>query len=159
MSLSEYHVVLTKHCLSPHTQPCSNCSGMLQVAMLILKEHFCLLHKAFTIISSTVKYSSEQAISKLLKIPLVSITIGMPSSGKSFTLLLEMFPGTDYVKMSCVLNQITHFSVNKSGAGLERSSLQKLLNIAQSPRERECLKYAVLVCLQLRLVSSTVSRR
>ena len=118
MSLAEYKIVRTKYCSSVHNQPCTTCSCMLHVASLVLKQKFCLLHKAFTIVSSDSKYSSERAITKLLKMPLVAIRIGKPSSGSAFTILLEMFPGTDYAEMSHLLNQLVHNHADKSGTTL-----------------------------------------
>ena len=74
--------------------------------------------------------------------PLVAIRIGKPSSGSAFTILLEMFPGTDYAEMSHLLNQLVHNHADKSEARLERPCVSQLLNLATSRHERECLKYA-----------------
>ena len=56
-------------------------------------------------------YSANRAITRLLQMPLVSVRIGRASSGTSFTILLEKFSGTDYLKMASLLNQIAEIPV------------------------------------------------
>ena len=118
---------------------------MLQVATVILDQRFCKHHQAFEIVSPTVKYSANRAITKLLQMPLVSVRIGCASSGTSFTLLLEMFSGTDYLKMASLLNQIAEMPVEgtKGSEKMDRPFVKMLLNLAQSPCECECLSVAI----------------
>ena len=145
ISLSEDVVVRREYCSLTHAQPCPDCCRMIQVATIILEHNFCKLHQAFEIVSPTVKYSASRAITKLLQMPLVSVRIGSASSGVSFTILLERFLGTDYVKMASLLNQMAEHSVkdSESRQSMERPFVKMLLNLAQSPRERECLRVAI----------------
>ena len=138
-------MVRTNYCSLSHAQPCTDCYHMLRVAMIILEQNFCKLRKAFEIVSPTVKYSAKRAITKLLQMPLVSVRIGRPSSGMSFTILLEMFAGTDYLKLGMLLNQMAEMPMEGPGSSqnMERSFVKMLLNLAQSPRERECLRVAI----------------
>ena len=90
------------------------------------------LRKAFDIVSPTVKYSAKRAITKFLQMPLVSVRICRPSSGMSFTILLEMFAGTDYLKMGMLLNQMAEIPMEGPGGSqnMERSFVKMLLNLA-----------------------------
>ena len=145
LTLSENVSVRKEYCSLSHTQPCTDCYRMLQVATVILDQTFCKHHQAFEIVSPTVKYSSNRAITKLLQMPLVSVRIGCASSGTSFTLLLEMFSGTDYLKMVSLLNQIAEMPVEgtRGSEKMDRPFVKMLLNLAQSPCERECLSVAI----------------
>lgn len=77
--------------------------------------------------------------------PLVSVRIGRATSGISFTILLEKFSGTEYSKMALLLNQMAEMSMEgtKGGQNMEHSFVKMLLNLAQSPREGECLRVAI----------------
>lgn len=75
--------------------------------------------------------------------PLVSVRVGSPSSGKSFIVLIEKFQGMDFTKVSLVLNGFTGFFTSTNSTSLNKSCIQLLLSLAQSDRERRCLKYAI----------------
>ena len=61
---------------------------MLQVATTVFQEGFCVLSSAFKTVSPTVKYQTDTARRLLLQMPLVSVRVGSPSSGKSFIVLI-----------------------------------------------------------------------
>lgn len=86
-------------------------------------------------------YTAERARNKLLQMPLVTIRIGDPNTGHSFTILMEKFSGTDYSKLGAILNGLV--SVPADGVSLRKSVVKMLLSIAQSDRERNCLRYAI----------------
>ena len=54
---------------------------------------------------------------------------------------MEFNPGVDYQNMASILNQVK--SPCTSNRGLDKSSVQKLLDLATSDRERECIRYAL----------------
>ncbi len=74
--------------------------------------------------------------------PLVAIRIGQPASGSAYTLLLERLHGVDYQKFSIILNTMAANSKPKDG-GLYKPLFNKLLGLAQSDRERECIRYTL----------------
>ena len=65
---------------------------------------------------------------------LVSIRVGNPIKGVSFTILLEHCIGVDYCKMSLVINRMV-ISSPKNAEKLGKSCAQMLLSMAQSDRE------------------------
>ena len=143
LSLNDYIAARTEYCLHTHTpQPCTDCTKMLNVAKSILQGGYCTLKDAFQMISSEVKYTAERARRKLLQMPLVSIRVGKPNDGNSFTLLLEHIQHVDYRKMGMVMNVMAEKKQSPI-KGLEKSSVRYLLNFAKSDRERECLRYAI----------------
>lgn len=97
LSLADYIEARSENCADVHSQPCSN---MLKVAHTVLQQVFCTLSEAYAIASPSTKYSAEVARRLLLQMPLVAIRVGNPQSGYSFTLLMELFVGADYVKIS-----------------------------------------------------------
>ena len=55
-------------------------------------------------------YSAECARRKFLQMPLSSVRIGKPCNGKSFSVLLESFPGIQNFKISHLLNGLVEIS-------------------------------------------------
>ena len=143
LSLSEYVVARQYYCSRNHKTPCTTCERMLNVAQVVLSEGYCSLSKAFGVVSQEVTYSAEKARRKLLQMPLVSIRIGNPAKGKSSSIILEHFHGVNYSKMSMVIAGLVDAFVAKNPQGLEKKCVKMLLGMAQSDRERECLRYAI----------------
>ena len=144
LSLSEYVAARAAHCSTNHARPCcSGCDGLLMVGKTVLEQGYCSLSEAFKLASQGVKYTAEHARRKFLQMPLVSIRIGDPSRGQSFSILMEMFPGMDYSKVGVILNGLSLGQSATRNVTLEKSIVKMLLNIAQSDRERMCLRYAI----------------
>lgn len=142
LSLSEYVQARAVHCSQTHCSVCQKCEGLLKVAKEVLDKGYCILSQAFRMARPSAKYCAERARGLLLQMPLVSITIGNPSKGRSFSILIEKFPGTDYAKIGTILNGLA-MSFTPKESTLEKSVVKMLLSIAQSDRERECVRYAV----------------
>ena len=143
LSLSDYIRARRAYCTHRHRSPCIKCESMLQVAVLVLSEGYCSLPHAFYIVSPDVKYTAERARRKLLQKPLVSVCIGNPAKGKAFTILLEHCHGVNYSKMSLVLNGMVSSFTTQNQLVLEKDCVKMLLGLAESDRERECIKYAI----------------
>ena len=94
-------------------------------------------------VAPNAKYTAEKARRRLLRMPLVSICIGDSTKGMSFTVIMEHCHGVDYSKMSLVINGMRSFKTSKNPRMLEKDCVKILLRLAQSDRERECIKYAV----------------
>ena len=88
-----------------------------------------------------VTYTADRARS-VLQMPLVSVRIGNPTKGHSFSILMEKYHGTDYAKMGTILNGLAN-TLTPKGTSLEKSMVKILLSITQSDRERECVRYAI----------------
>ena len=114
---------------------------MLQVAKTMLNSGYCTLPDAFKVVSPNVTYNAERARRKLLHMPLVAACVCQPESGQSMNLLLEFFSRVDYTKMSLVINSMAKSVWGSDCSGIEKSTLQALLSMAQSDRERETLRY------------------
>ena len=123
--------------------PCKKCNGMLTVAQIVLDNGYCMLSEAFKTVSPEVKYTAEHARRKLLQMPLVSINIGEQNSGKSFAILMEKYPDTDYLKISRIFNGLVLQQSSDNSTPLEKSVVKLLLNIAKSDSERKCLWFAI----------------
>jgi hypothetical protein len=59
------------------------------------------------------------------------------------TLLLEFFSQVNYTKMCLVINSMAKSIPGNDRSAIEKSTLQALLSMAQSDRERETLRYVV----------------
>ncbi len=143
LSLSDYVRAREAHCSRFHRSPCVNCERMLRVAQLVLTEGYCSLYPAFSIVSPGVKYTAETARRKLLQMPLVAVRLGNPNKGNSFTILLEYCHGVDYSRLSLVVDGVAGSLATQSPQGIDKNCVKMLLSLAQSDRERECLRYAI----------------
>ena len=74
-------------------------SKMLVVAHIVNDQGYITLPEAFEIVSLSVKYTDEIARQKLLEMPLVSIRIEDPRKGNSLSVIMEIFTGTNYLKL------------------------------------------------------------
>ena len=143
MPLSTYVQACRAYCVCYHKSPCVSCEAMLRVATSVLSRGYLSLSYAFSIVSPGVKYTAEKARRKLLQMPLIAICVGSPASGKSFTLLLERFHGVDYSKISLVLQGMVSSFKDQNHLILEKACVKMLVSLAQTDRERECIKYAI----------------
>ena len=82
-------------------------------------------------------------VESLLQMPLAAVRIGQASAGNSLTLLLEFCPHVSYTKLRLIMNAMIQGSRHEGRKGLDKAQVRMLLAMAQSDRERECLRYAV----------------
>ena len=88
-----------------------------------------------------VTYSAACAKTCLLQMPLVVLRIGEPYSGKSQIYVMEYIHGMNYIGLAQFLE--TSGMSHTPHPAISKEELKKLLALAQSDRERECLRYAV----------------
>ena len=131
-----------EHCLNKHVQPCSNCSRMLQVCATVHKEGYCTLSQAYSVVSPDVPYTAQHAQRKLLQMPLACLRIDF-KSGASRCYLVEHHPSINYHSLTALLKAVLDEQQPKSVATLDKTTVKSLLGLCQSPRERECIRYAV----------------
>ena len=143
LSLSEYIEARAMHCQQSHSFQCRQCQRFLEVARTVREHGYCTLSKAFSTVTTNVVYTAEHARRLLLQMPLVTICVGNPKQGYSFSILMEKFSGTDYSKIGAIINGLANNTSTQKGVSLEKSIVKMLLSISQSDRERECLRYAV----------------
>ena len=76
--------------------------------------------------------------------PLLTVRIGKLTDGNSLTIVLEHVPNVDYHRMGLIANAMANKRMGQSPVkGVEKSLAKTLLGMAQSDRERECLRYAL----------------
>ena len=141
ISLQEYITALPSYCGIYHRTGCKECVGLLQVANSVLENGYVKLSEAFRSAFPHLTYQTNSAKKKLLKMPVVALRVGSPSSGFSETYLIEHHPNFDHnhsLKIFCQL----HEKERSKKVGLSKSELHDLLKLAQSDRERECVRYA-----------------
>jgi len=78
----------------------------------------------------------------LLQLPLASIRVGQPNSGTAWPLLVEHQKSLDYTKLSIMINSFLKCSQAATKC-IDKSTVQKLLGIAQSDHEKQFICYAV----------------
>ena len=130
-SLSEYVTARAAHCAATHAKPCSVCDALITVGNTVLEKGYCVLSEAFNETSPSVKYKADHARRKFLQMPLVTIHIGDPARGQSFSILMEMFSGMDYSKMGIVLNGL---ALNQTATTLEKSVVKMLCTVGSGAK-------------------------
>ena len=100
------------------------------------------MSEAFRRSFPAIKYTAEVAYRKFVQMPLVNIIAGDPSSGTSYSYLLEYQPETEYN----ATHQILSFQKESSKQpGITKASLRKILSLEQSDHERELIRYTAFV--------------
>ena len=113
LSLPEYVKAINAHCSSKHPFSCKKCEHLTGVANIILQENFCHISEAFKMVSPDSKYTAMITRRVLLQLPLVSIRVGKPSNGNSFTVVMEKFQGMDYSKLALIVNSLTESEIKE----------------------------------------------
>ena len=143
LSLREYITARIYNCQSCHMQPCSECQPLLSVASRVLNEGFCMLSEGFKSAFPNQVYKSDIAIQRFLQMPLASIRVGTPQSGKAAWFLVEYVEGVDYTNFAQYSESIFKLMNLSTPIGMDRDKIKALLGLATSDRERELIRYAV----------------
>lgn len=106
LSLREYVSAHSNNCQSYHMQPCLECQALLSVASCILEEGLCMLSEGFKLAFPNRVYKSDIAMQRFLQMPLASIRVGMPQSGKAAWFLVEYVEGVNYVYFARFLESL-----------------------------------------------------
>ena len=147
MSLEEYIKTAEEYCRTKHAQCCQRCPPLITTAKALHNRGICPLSHLYREVYPDVKYNSLAAKRRLLQIPVAAIRCGEPQSGRSRTFLMELIPGGgDHLYQRIIdfyLEGLKQSSVNSQSPTMTKAHLMQLLLLAQSDRERECIKYAV----------------
>ena len=129
-----------KHCSLFHKKSCATCKGLLQAAQIILdSDGICHLSSLFRKVFPSKVYTSATAQSRFLRMPVVAIRVGHPSSGHSYIHLMENIHGVDYVKLQKHLESFTE----SQQPLMKKQEYHQLLALCQSRREHEMLTYTL----------------
>ena len=141
LTLKEFMLACKEYCRLHHNHSlCTECPGLINTAKLVSDHGFYSLSAAFKSSFPDISYSSGTAKRKLLQMPLVAITLGEPSSGKSEVYLMEAVNGLDYQKL---INFLESKLCNGVMTGLSKEEMRELLSFVRSDREREVLRCSI----------------
>ena len=142
LSLQAYIMCRHTDCHKNHIQPCKRCTPMLNVATHVVEKGYYLLSDAFRSAFPDQAYKACFAIERFLQMPLASIRVGPPCSGKAAWFLVEFVERVDYVNFSHFAEAIFSSSTPLK-AVFGKEQVKTLLGMACSNRERELLQYSV----------------
>ena len=143
LSLKEYVMARKANCQNQHKQPCSRCSAMLLVAVRVAEAGYCMLAEGFRLAYPDQRYKPDIAIGRLLQMPLASIRVGTPESGKAACFLIEYVPRVDYIDFAHFSQALFKADSPSFAIGLDKKAVKSLLGLAQSDKERELIRYSV----------------
>jgi hypothetical protein len=95
LSLEEYCLACGQYSLLNHKRNCGPCKGLVKAGEIILANGISELPLVFRTAFPGITYSSQHAKQRLLRMPLVAIRVGLPSSGRSEIKLMEYLPGIE----------------------------------------------------------------
>ena len=142
LSLKEYILAQKTVCKKDHCSPCTECDSLLSIAQTIVDSGYVVLSEAFRNAFLEIRYSAEVARHRLLAMPLVSIVVGSPSTGRSLSYLFECLMGVDYKAIQQLLASCLK---ELKTASITKAALKEILSIAQSDRERTLIRYTAFV--------------
>ena len=140
LNLEEYLKVKHHICTTEHSQPCSNCSSLIEIGNEISKEGYMRLNKAFSISNPGQIYKSTHAKRKLLQIPLVAIKISAENEGGKVIYLVDKNANLATAKG---LLKLLHAQPQNHGPNLTKETVKNLLQLSESESEQERLTYAI----------------
>lgn len=105
----------------------SECGSLIAASRIIQRERVCPLAYVFKASLPGLTYTSSSAKSRLLKIPLVCIRVGRPTSGKSELLLMEKNRRYWLCKIHGLWNANSEYSQSTSH-GLSKGQDRQLLD-------------------------------
>ncbi len=116
---------------------------MLAAAKMVIDNGIVSLSSVFRTVFPVVTYSATTAKQRLLQMPVIAIRFGKPSSGKSQLFVMEYIHDVNYINLAQFFESSGAFNKAVNTPNVSKEELKQLLSIAQSDRERECLRYAV----------------
>ena len=123
------------YCQNHHSLPCPKCEPLINVAKLVLSNGHIQLSVAFKSAYPTQTYKTDIAIQRFLQMPLVCIK---PKERQTW-FLVEFVEGTKYMKFVLFVDAL----VSKKAAPVSKGEVRSLLEIAQSNREHELVRYSI----------------
>lgn len=139
LSFSVYCFVREHYCSMNHSHlSCTECTSIVKVGNLVLKNGMVPLALAFRTAFPTVTYHPFHAKRRLLQMPLVAIRITKDKVKQQSELyLLEKIEGFDYEKLANFISRNVEQLQRKQG--ITKEELKQLFEIT----ERELIRYAV----------------
>jgi hypothetical protein len=144
MSIKEYIFTAEEYCRVKHAMPCKKCLPLITAARAIADRGICPLSHIYREVFSSVKYNNQAAKQRLLQIPVAAIRCGNPESGVSRIYLMERLSDCDHLYQTIIDFYLDGMKKSPSSSPhMTKDHLGQLLSLAQTDRERECIKYAV----------------
>lgn len=152
--LKDYIHVCSCYCEVYHTSisKCV-CQQMCEAGKLVLKRCIVPLPVLFRTCFEGKCYSANVARQQLLQMPLAAVRVESVQSGQSEYQVMEFRKDFDFSSMQ---NYLQSSRINQTKESLTKTEFRELLAFAQSRREREVLKYAVIKASGL---SATAARK
>ena len=140
MTLDEFWFACDACCKQRHNQSkCLNCSRMMYAAKIVQEAAVCSLSALFREAFRGVKYTSESAKQRFLRMPVACVRVGESLSGTSQLLIMESVPGDNYQKVKENFSKSIS-DIKPSLPTLTKQEVKGLLELAESDRERECIR-------------------
>uniref|UniRef100_A0A1X7STF2 Uncharacterized protein n=1 Tax=Amphimedon queenslandica TaxID=400682 RepID=A0A1X7STF2_AMPQE len=117
---------------------------MIHAATLVLENGFVSLAATYRSAFPNSSYTAEHARQRLLQLPLMCFLIGHASEGNAQYILMENNPGASHQKLRIMIDGLSSlYTQSMKTPCLDRASMDCLLLLGQSERERTCIKYLV----------------
>ena len=126
---------------------------MCEAAKLVLNQCIVPLPVFFRTCFKGKCYSANVARQQLLQMPLAAVQVESVQSGQSEYQVMEFWKDFDF---SAMQNYLKSIRINQTKESLTKTEFRELLAFAQSRREREVLKYAIIKVSRL---SATAARK
>lgn len=126
---------------------------LCEAGKLVLKRCITPLPELFRTCFKGKCYSANVARQQLLQMPLAAVRVEPAQSGQSEYQVMEFRKDFDFSTMQ---NYLQSTRVNQTKGNSTKAKFRELLAFAQSQREREVLKYAV---IKASAVSATAARK
>ena len=154
LSLKEYVYARSLLCKAEHSL-CSACPPMLLIAESVIADGHCRLSESFKKAFPSLSYKTDIARRKVLQMPLVCIRL-RDEWGQFVWYIFEHIKGTNYQQFAHFAQTMVLGTRKFSKPEIQKEEVKALLQLAQSDRERELVRYSL---YKASGISSTAARR
>ncbi len=122
---------------------CKECTALVNFAQKIQKECVVELATAYKFCFPLVNYKSDQAVRKLMQMPVTIVQMSLKGPGSQKLYVLESMPGVDLKVVVKLAKKC--FSQNSPKTGMTKAMLKDVCMLATNESDRRLIKYAVKV--------------
>ena len=143
LNLQDFVNIRSSFCSSKHNccdVMCKECTALVNFAHKVQKECVVELATAYKFCFPLVNYKADQAIRKLMQMPVTTVHMSLKGPGSQRLYVLESMPGVDLKNVVKLAEKC--FSQNSPKTGITKAMLQNLCRLATNESDSLLIKYA-----------------
>lgn len=143
-SLEDFIVIRPLFCSYKHRMQdgctCKDCSALVCFAKYVEKECIVELSSAYKTFFPLIPYKADQAIRKVMQMPVAVVQLSLQGPGSQRLYLLANVPGMDFQRFARITEQCLPQTSTRTG--MTKAMLKDLCNLASLESDRLLIKFS-----------------